>query len=78
MSSCSLNVHKVKTKILKINTAKEDLGIKLEEFKAFAYFGSIIDKQGGADADVKTRIGKARAAYLKLKTYEALRSCLPA
>ncbi|VDP27346.1 unnamed protein product [Schistosoma margrebowiei] len=29
--------------------------------------GSIIDEQGGSDADVKVRIGKARAAYLQLR-----------
>ncbi|VDP31282.1 unnamed protein product [Schistosoma margrebowiei] len=28
---------------------------------------SIIDEQGGSDADVKTRIGKARTAFLQLK-----------
>ncbi|VDO48404.1 unnamed protein product [Schistosoma margrebowiei] len=31
------------------------------------YLGSIIDEQGGSDADVKARIGKARAVYLQLK-----------
>ncbi|VDP61909.1 unnamed protein product [Schistosoma curassoni] len=31
------------------------------------YLGSIIDEQGGSDANVKARIGKARAAYLLLK-----------
>ncbi|VDO53276.1 unnamed protein product [Schistosoma margrebowiei] len=29
--------------------------------------GSITDEQGGSDADMKARIGKARAAYLQLK-----------
>ncbi|KAH9596966.1 hypothetical protein MS3_00000978 [Schistosoma haematobium] len=29
--------------------------------------GSIIDEQGGSDADVKVRISKARAAFLQLK-----------
>ncbi|VDP12507.1 unnamed protein product, partial [Schistosoma margrebowiei] len=29
--------------------------------------GSIIDEHGGSDADVKARIGKARAAYLQLR-----------
>ncbi|VDP76777.1 unnamed protein product [Schistosoma mattheei] len=29
--------------------------------------GSIIDEQGGSDADVKARTGKARAAFLQLK-----------
>ncbi|CAH2315796.1 Hypothetical predicted protein [Pelobates cultripes] len=29
--------------------------------------GSIIDQQGGTDADVKARIGKARVAFIQLK-----------
>ncbi|VDP53462.1 unnamed protein product [Schistosoma curassoni] len=39
----------------------------LEDVKTFTYLGSIIGEQGGSDADVKARIGKARAAYLQLK-----------
>ena len=33
-----------------------------------AYLGSIINVQGGTDEDVKTRIGKARTAFLQLQT----------
>jgi hypothetical protein len=32
----------------------------LEEVQAFTYLGSVVDKQGGTDADVRARIGKAR------------------
>ena len=39
----------------------------LEEFETFTYLGSVINQQGGTDADVKTRIGKARAAFITLK-----------
>ncbi|VDO97020.1 unnamed protein product [Schistosoma margrebowiei] len=39
----------------------------MEDVKTFTYLGSIIDEQGGCDADVKARIGKARAAYLQLR-----------
>ncbi|VDO86817.1 unnamed protein product [Schistosoma margrebowiei] len=39
----------------------------LEDVKTFTYLGSIIDEHGGSDADVKARIGKARAAYLQLR-----------
>ncbi|VDP67982.1 unnamed protein product [Schistosoma curassoni] len=39
----------------------------MEDVKTFTYLGSIIDEHGGSDADVKARIGKARAAYLQLK-----------
>ncbi|VDP06992.1 unnamed protein product [Schistosoma curassoni] len=35
--------------------------------KTFTYLGSIIDEQGGSDVDVKAQIGKARAAYLRLR-----------
>ncbi|VDP49685.1 unnamed protein product [Schistosoma curassoni] len=34
---------------------------------SFTYLCSIIDEHGRSDADVKARIGKARAAYLQLK-----------
>ena len=65
-----LIIHKSKTKILKVSPTREDLvlqGSKLEEVQAFSYLGSIIDKNGGTDADVRARIGKARAVYLQLK-----------
>ncbi|VDO51788.1 unnamed protein product [Schistosoma margrebowiei] len=41
--------------------------LSAEDFQTFTYLGSIIDESGGSDADVKALIGKARAAYLKLK-----------
>ncbi|VDO49703.1 unnamed protein product [Schistosoma margrebowiei] len=58
-------------KILQYNTActnpitidREDL----EDVKIITYLGSIIDEHGGSDADVKARIGKARAAYSQLR-----------
>ncbi|VDO62523.1 unnamed protein product [Schistosoma margrebowiei] len=46
-----------------ITIAREDL----EDVKTFTYLGSIIDECGESDADVKARIGKARAAYLQLR-----------
>ncbi|VDP41003.1 unnamed protein product [Schistosoma margrebowiei] len=42
-------------------------GETLENVESFTYLGSIIDEQGGSDADVKARIGKARTAFLQLK-----------
>ncbi|VDP24181.1 unnamed protein product [Schistosoma margrebowiei] len=66
-----LNIHKGKSRILRYNTACTNLvtldGEDLEDVKAFTYLGSIIDDHGGSDADVKARIGKARATYLQLK-----------
>ena len=66
-----LNIHKGKTKILKVSTTREDpiilQGSKLEEVQAFSHLGSIIDKNGGTASDVRARIGKARTLYLQLK-----------
>ncbi|VDP88724.1 unnamed protein product, partial [Schistosoma mattheei] len=65
-----LNMHKGKSKILRHNTACTNpitIDGDLEDVKAFTYLGSIIGEQGGSDADVKARIGKARAAYLQLR-----------
>ncbi|VDP47430.1 unnamed protein product [Schistosoma margrebowiei] len=62
-----LNMHKRRRKILRYNTACTIDGEDLENVKTFTYLGSIIDEQGGSDADVKTRIGKAGAAYLRLR-----------
>ncbi|VDP52337.1 unnamed protein product [Schistosoma curassoni] len=67
-----LKIQKGKSKSLRYNTActnpvtidRDDL----EDVKTFTYLGSIIDEHGGSDADVKARIGKARAAYLQLKS----------
>ncbi|VDO93938.1 unnamed protein product [Schistosoma curassoni] len=62
-AAVGLNIHKAKSKILRYNTTcnnpitidREDL----EDAKTFTYLGSIIDEQGGSDADVEARIGKA-------------------
>ncbi|MEE4247398.1 MAG: reverse transcriptase domain-containing protein [Kangiellaceae bacterium] len=66
-----LNIHPDKTKVLKINTTStEPVTLEdkpLEEIESFTYLGSIINQQGGTDADVKTRIGKARAAFITLR-----------
>ncbi|VDP22056.1 unnamed protein product [Schistosoma margrebowiei] len=66
-----LNIHKGKSKILRYNTACTNPitidGEDLEDVETFTYLGSIIDEHGGSDADVKARIGKARAVYLQLK-----------
>ncbi|VDP50378.1 unnamed protein product [Schistosoma margrebowiei] len=67
----SFSIHKGKNKILRNNTACPNPitidGEDLEDVKTFTYLGSIIDEHDGSDADVKARIGKARAAYLQLR-----------
>ncbi|VDP78708.1 unnamed protein product [Schistosoma curassoni] len=69
--SLGLNIHKGKTKVLKYNTENSNSitldGGTLEDVESFTYLGSTIDEQGGSDADVKERIGKARVACLQLK-----------
>ncbi|VDO60886.1 unnamed protein product [Schistosoma margrebowiei] len=66
-ASVGLNIHTKKTKILKYNTKNSNPitldGKTLEDVESSTYLGSIIDEQGGSDADVKARIGKARAAF---------------
>ncbi|VDP56984.1 unnamed protein product [Schistosoma mattheei] len=70
-AAVGLNIHKGKSEILRYNTACTNPvtvdGEDLEDVKTFTYLGSIIDEQGGSDADVKARIGKARAVCLQLK-----------
>ena len=60
----------MKTKILGTSTTCNTLILQeeelIEEVESLKYFGSIIDKQGGADKDVLTRIGKGRALFLML------------
>ncbi|VDP37266.1 unnamed protein product [Schistosoma margrebowiei] len=70
-AAVGLIVHKGESKILRYNTACTNPitlhGEYLEDVKTFTYLGSIINKHGGSDADVRVRIGKARAAYLQLR-----------
>ncbi|VDP87381.1 unnamed protein product [Schistosoma mattheei] len=71
LAAVGLNIHKGKSKGLRCNTKCTNPitidGEDLEDVKTFTYLGSLIDEQGGSDADVKARIGKTRAAYLQLK-----------
>ena len=66
-----LNVHKGKTKLLKVNSNNTSPiilnGEALEDIDHFTYLGSIINKKGGTDAGVQSRVGKARTAFLQLK-----------
>ncbi|VDP42148.1 unnamed protein product [Schistosoma curassoni] len=71
VAAVGLNIHKGKSRILRYNTACTDPitvdGEDLEDVKTFTYLDRIIDEHGGSDADVKARIGKARAVYLQLR-----------
>ncbi|CAH8523239.1 unnamed protein product [Schistosoma haematobium] len=70
-ASVGLSIHKGKTKVLKFKAENSNPitldGETLEDVESFTYLGSIVDRHGGSDADVKARIGKARAASLQLK-----------
>ncbi|VDO90563.1 unnamed protein product [Schistosoma margrebowiei] len=69
-ASVGFNIHKGKINILKDKTENANPitvdGETLEDVESFTYLRSIIDEQGGSDADIKTRIGKPRAAFLQL------------
>ncbi|VDO71932.1 unnamed protein product [Schistosoma margrebowiei] len=71
-ASVGLSIHKGKTKVLKFKAESSNPitldGETLEYEESFTYLGSIIDQQGGSGADVKARIGKARVAFLQLKS----------
>ena len=62
-----LRPNKSKTKVMKINAkCKQPIKIKdtnLEEVEEFTYLGSIVNIEGGTDADVKNRINKARVIF---------------
>ena len=66
-----LMINKQKTKFPRINAGTDEpvtiKGAELGEVESFTYLGSVMDKSGGTDADVKARIGKARSAYNMLK-----------
>ncbi|VDO61155.1 unnamed protein product [Schistosoma margrebowiei] len=69
-ATVGLNIHKGKSTVLRYNTACTNpitIDGDLEDVETFTYLGSIMDEHGGSDADVKARIGKARAAYLQLR-----------
>ncbi|VDP70333.1 unnamed protein product [Schistosoma curassoni] len=70
-ASVGLKIHKGKTNVLKNNTENSNPitldGETLEDVESFTYLESIIHEQGGSDADVKARIGKAMATFLQLK-----------
>jgi hypothetical protein len=59
-----------KTQVLKINVKQNGplkiKGQNLEEVETFTYLGSKVNIRGGAEEDVKVRIGKARAVFSML------------
>lgn len=67
-----LRINVPKTKDIRIRarnqTAFEINGTKIETVNEFCYLGSIIAESGGADADVESRIRKAKGAFALLNS----------
>ena len=65
-----LHINLEKTKIMKCNNTCNNPvkieGVPIEEVDHFTYLGSIVDKGGGTERDVKQRIIKARTAFIQL------------
>ncbi|XP_056022193.1 uncharacterized protein LOC130055047 [Ostrea edulis] len=66
-----LKINLKKTELMKINTTVQLLVTvgdePIKEIESFIYLGSVMDRQGGTDRDIKSRIGKERAAFTMLK-----------
>ena len=66
-----LKINIEKTKVMDINTHNSTplkvFDQTISEATSFTYLGSVINETGGADDDIKTRIAKARAAFILLK-----------
>ena len=53
----------------KSQQCKEQIKVKyIDEDKKFTYLGSIVTGKGGTDEDMKIRIGKAKHAFITLRT----------
>ena len=66
-----LRISKEKTKVMRANSKRlEKIKLRdeeLEDVRIFTYLGSVATSDGGADEDVKSRIGKARQAFNTLR-----------
>ena len=78
-STCiGLNIHRGKSKILRVNAVSDTpvmlAGQALEDVECFTYLGSIVDKQGGTDADVRTRIQRREDSISSAEKHLGLNS----
>ena len=68
--SVGLRIHTGKSKVLRTDAQRKVQvtieGKALEDVETFCYLGSIIDREGGTGAEIKSRIGKAQAAFISL------------
>ncbi|VDP30539.1 unnamed protein product [Schistosoma margrebowiei] len=71
-ASINFKIHNEKGNILKSNTERTKLvtldGETLTEAETFTYLIRIIFGKGRSDAEVNSRIGKTRTAFLQLKS----------
>jgi hypothetical protein len=69
--STGLEISITKTKNMRVNATQETPvsinGQPVEDVDRFTYLGSIVSKTGGTDEDVRSRINKARQAFVTLK-----------
>ena len=65
--SIDINIHPAKSKIVKVESKNRERvrlnGHPLEEVDAFCHLGSMIDRNGRTEGDIKLRIRKAKAAF---------------
>ena len=70
-ATTGLHINNGKTKIMMMRHASNSpvtvAGQPLEEVSSFTHLGSMVDKLGGTDADMRARIGRARTAFLIIK-----------
>ena len=66
----SLGTHTIKSKVMK-NSEASNTGVTLNSyllgFVDIYYLGSMVDKTGKSETDIKVRLGKARTAFAQLK-----------
>ena len=66
-----LKINPRKTKTLRMNHRCTDYirieGEGVEDVESFAYLGSVLDKLGGTEADIKRRLALARIAFTRLQ-----------
>ena len=65
-----LKISTTKTKLMRINTNNSNAvvvdGQQVEDVDSFDYLGVRITKHGGAEDDIRSRLGRARGAFNKL------------
>ena len=65
-----LKISTKKTKVMRINVNNNNAvvidGQEVEDVDSFDYLGARITKHGGAEDDIKNRLGKATGAFNKL------------